>query len=234
MQDFALGTWAESIATPEAYAQDPALVESHHQRERHQPAFRQHMLSDKGNPVHADVRKAVNLASQRMGLPSRQFENPTSSARRSSCPSSSALSFGAPADHLRTGAEDACYSHELLGRRECLLLAVLTRETSSTFIPPSRRRAEPNPRQMPNFVAWISAAQVAGKPISIAGTWNINRDRFVIALPRRRCLPARVGCSTVRLSYRLGAGAESDPGRRETPAITASCRPRPSCSDLDT
>jgi hypothetical protein len=190
MQDFAARYLGRvNRYTGKAYAQDPALmgvlITNENDISQH---FGSIMLSDKGNPVHARMfEKAVNLASQRMGLPFSSSSKPYELG-----PSKIVLSelehafFRRSIDHLRAlGLKAPVAATSYWGDENAYCLPSLT--AGDLIDVHSYGKAETlgtNPRQTPNFVAWIGAAQVAGKPISIS-EWNVeypNRDRFVIPL----------------------------------------------------
>jgi hypothetical protein len=190
MQDFAGRYLTRSNRyTGKTYVQDPAvmgvLVTNENDVSQH---FGSLMLPDKGNPVHQRMfEKAVKLASQRMGLPFASASKPYEPG-----PAKIVLSdlehafFRRSIDHLRgLGLKSPVAATSYWGEQNAYCLPSLT--AGDIIDVHSYGKAESlgvDPRQAPNFVAWIGAARVAGKPISIS-EWNVeypNRDRFVVPL----------------------------------------------------
>jgi hypothetical protein len=129
--------------------------------------------------------KAVKLASQKLHLPFGPSSKPYELG-----PAKIVLAelehdfFRRSIDHLRAlGLKSPVAATSYWGDENAYCLPSLT--AGDIIDVHSYGKAESlgvNPRQEPNFVAWIGAAHVAGKPISIT-EWNVeypNRDRFVV------------------------------------------------------
>jgi hypothetical protein len=188
MQDFATRYLTRTNRyTGKAYTHDAAvmgvLVTNENDITQH---FGNVMTPDKGNPIHQRMfEKAVKLVSQKLRLPFSSASKPYELG-----PAKLVLAelehdfFRRSIDHLRgLGLKSPVAATSYWGDENAYCLPSLT--AGDIIDVHAYGKAETlgvNPRQAPNFVAWIGAAQVAGKPISIT-EWNVeypNRDRFVV------------------------------------------------------
>jgi len=187
MQDFAARYLTRvNRYTGKSYAQDPAvmgvLVTNENDITQH---FGSVMLPDKGNPVHEKLfDKAMKAVSQRIRAPfSKAYDLGGAKIVLSELEHAF---FRRSIDHLRAlGVKSLVAGTNYWGDENAYSLPSLT--AGDIIDVHSYGKAESlgtNPRQEPNFIAWIGAAQVAGKPISIT-EWNVEypkRDRFVAPL----------------------------------------------------
>ena len=149
------------------------------------------MLPDKGNPVHtqlfdalakefAKARRACSAAASRKSWapgPGKIAAQRNRASLRSTCHRPPARRRASRRSIATTSfwGEEALCTVCLRWRPAMSSMCIRTARPSASGV---------NPHYEANFVSWIGAAQVAGKPLSIT-EWNVeypNRDRFVAPL----------------------------------------------------